>query len=275
MAPSGQLFCRSSFSFLNWAVMSLLVGLARCSCGTTHKPSTPVNPIQPSNPDAALWQPPVGARWQVVLNNPIKVEDDITLQPDVDIWVIDLFDNSASTIAALTAMGKKVVCYLSGGTVEEWRSDADQFDESDKGHELYDWDGERWLDTRSQKVRDIMATRIAMAKEKGCHAIDPDNVDVYDNDSGLDLNSDDSADYFKFLAEEAHGHGMSIGLKNSADIIQAVLPLAEFAINEQCAEYGECENWLPFINAGKPVFVIEYPEEAAGLPASDTYASEV
>ena len=33
---------------------------------------------------------------------------------------------------------------------------------------------------------------------------------------------------------------------------------AEEALNEQCFEYNECDTLLPFIDAGKPVFNVEY-----------------
>lgn len=50
-----------------------------------------------------------------------------------------------------------------------------------------------------------------------------------------------------------------MGLKNAGDIIPSVLPVVDFSVNEQCIEYGECETFHAFIDAGKPVFHIEYP----------------
>lgn len=35
-----------------------------------------------------------------------------------------------------------------------------------------------------------------------------------------------------------------------------------FSVNEQCVEYKECATFRPFIDAGKPVFHIEYPRDA-------------
>ena len=34
--------------------------------------------------------------------------------------------------------------------------------------------------------------------------------------------------------------------------------LYDFAINEQCAQYDECDALTPFIDAGKAVFHVEY-----------------
>jgi hypothetical protein len=41
-----------------------------------------------------------------------------------------------------------------------------------------------------------------------------------------------------------------------------VLPIVHFSVNEQCVQYSECDTFRPFIEAGKPVFHIEYPDGA-------------
>jgi hypothetical protein len=33
-----------------------------------------------------------------------------------------------------------------------------------------------WIQTKSTKVRQIMTNRIQLARQKGCDAIDPDNI---------------------------------------------------------------------------------------------------
>ena len=47
------------------------------------------------------------------------------------------------------------------------------------------WAGERWLDTRSTNVRDIMMARLDLAKSKKCDGVEPDNVDGYANKNGF------------------------------------------------------------------------------------------
>jgi hypothetical protein len=54
---------------------------------------------------------------------------------------------------------------------------------------------------------------------------------------------------------------MSMGLKNSEEILQQVLPYIDFAVNEECASTSNsdgCYAYDPLIRAGKPVFHIEY-----------------
>ncbi|KAK4941391.1 hypothetical protein LTR10_018660 [Elasticomyces elasticus] len=154
----------------------------------------------------------------------------------------------------------KVICYFSAGSYEPNRPDSSKFHKSDLGSELDGWPGEYWLNISSQNVRNIMLDRIKLAEQKGCDGIDPDSVDGYANDNGLDLTSADAVRYVQFLAEAAHEHNMSIGLKNAGGIIPNVINLMQWSVNEQCHAYDECSTFEPFIKQGKPVFHIEYPK---------------
>lgn len=127
----------------------------------------------------SLWQPSVADSWQIVLLKPIKIGDDAVVTPDVGIYDIDVYDNDAVTIQALQASGKKVICYFSAGSWENWRDDRDDFEKADLGKVMDGWPDERWVDVRSDNVRSIMKKRIEFAAGKGCDAIDPDNVDGF------------------------------------------------------------------------------------------------
>jgi hypothetical protein len=117
----------------------------------------------------------VGAKWQIILTGTPNT-DVPTLKPDVEVWDIDLEYASKSAIADLKSAGKIVICYFSSGTFEDWRLDANKFTSKDKGKDLPQWPGEKWLDLRSANVRNIMRTRMQSAASKGCDAIDPDNT---------------------------------------------------------------------------------------------------
>jgi hypothetical protein len=120
-----------------------------------------------------IWQPAVGAKWQIDISN-----DQLTpqgLQPsDAEIWDVDLFTTPASSIASYKAAGKKVICYFSAGTSEDWRPDFGSFTGADQGAGLPDWPGEKWLDLRSDNVWQVQQKRIEMAAQNGCDGIDPD-----------------------------------------------------------------------------------------------------
>ena len=66
------------------------------------------------------------------------------------------------------------------------------------------------------------------------------------------------ADYVNFLAGIAHSNNLAIGLKNALDLIPSVLPNIQFAVNEQCHAYGECDRYKSVTKAGLAVFNIEY-----------------
>jgi hypothetical protein len=208
---------------------------------------------------SSLWQPKFGSKWQIVLNSVI----DINKVPvdGAEIYDVDLFDTPKETIEGLKAKGKKVICYFSAGTSEDWREDYTAFQPSDKKSCMGDWEGERWLDVSQPNVFEIMKQRIALAHEKGCNAIDPDNLDGYSNEVGGELQgSEESAiAYMSKLAAEASKYGMSTGLKNAQSILPSVTPFIQFAVNEQCAAREECAStYQPLIQAQKPIFEIEY-----------------
>lgn len=203
--------------------------------------------------------------WQIVLSETLIVDGDKispsnTSEPGVSVYDIDMFLHQNLTVVQdLHDLNISVICYFSAGSYEPDRPDSWKFETNDKGKELDGWPGEYWLDLNSDNVRSIMTNRITIAANMGCDGIDPDNVDGYDNDNGLDLSEDDSVDFVRFLAQEASSRGMITGLKNAAAIIDNVIDVVSFSVNEQCVQYNECDNFIAFPENGKPVFHIEYP----------------
>ena len=177
---------------------------------------------------------------------------------DVDVYDIDLFDSNKSIIQELHNDGKKVICYFSGGSYENWRDDEKQFKVEVLGNDLDEWPGEKWLDIRSDTLHSIMESRFNLAKEKACDGVEVDNLDAYVNNSGFNLTADDQITYNKYIAVEAHKRGLSIGLKNDLDQIVELEPFYDFAVNEQCHEYNECDMLKPFTSNNKAVFNAEY-----------------
>ncbi|MBV1857681.1 MAG: endo alpha-1,4 polygalactosaminidase, partial [Nannocystaceae bacterium] len=98
-------------------------------------------------------------------------------------------------------------------------------------------------------------------------AVEPDNVDGYTNPTGFDLTADDQLDYNRWLATAAHDRGLSVGLKNDVDQVEALVDEFDWALNEECVTYEECETTSPFIEQGKAVFHVEYVDDTADGPA--------
>ncbi|WP_456382836.1 endo alpha-1,4 polygalactosaminidase [Hydrogenimonas sp.] len=216
-----------------------------------------------SGVDWPLWyRPDVNTTWQWQLSGRVN------LSYDVELYDIDLFDSEISLIDALHDAGRRVVCYFSAGSFEAWREDAGNFPPEVLGRALEGWEGERWLDIRSPEVRKIVERRLDLAVEKGCDGVEPDNVDGYTNETGFPLTYTDQLDYNRFLADEAHRRGLSIALKNDLEQIEDLRPWFDFALNESCHLYDECDRLKPFVDVGKPVFNAEYSRVYLSDPSS-------
>jgi len=224
----------------------------------------PVTPVAPTPPVAAnkpapasYWIPPANTSWDWQLATPIDPSADVMM------YDIDMFANDASVIASLHAQGRKVICYVSVGSWENWRPDAASFPATVRGSVYKGFPDERWLDIRAWNILGpIMTARFTLAKSKGCDGIEPDNVDGYDTtaheSSGFPLTYDDQIAYNTQIANLAHSLGMSIGLKNDINQAQALEPVFDWALSEECFQYNECSFFAPFTQAGKAVFEVEY-----------------
>lgn len=201
------------------------------------------------------YKPNTKTTWQWQLTG------EINSSYDVDLYDIDLFDNSKELIKLLQDDGKKVICYFSAGSYENWRPDKDLFTSEDYSIKLDGWAGERWLDIRRENVKTIMKKRLDLAVEKGCDGVEPDNVDGYTNNTGIDLKYDDQIEYNTFLSLEAHKRNLSIALKNDLDQVNDLVDLFDFSINEQCHQYNECDMLKPFTTNNKPIFNAEYADK--------------
>jgi len=207
-------------------------------------------------PDGQIWSPAPLTTWQWQLTGSIDTSY------DVQMYDIDLFDNTASTIATLHSQGKAVICYFST-QYEDWRPDASDWPSSILGHALDDWPGENYVDIRSPVLRDIMTARLDLAVSKGCDGVEPDNVDEYQNTNGLGITAADQLDFNKFMAAAAHDRGLSVGLKNDLDQVSQLQSYYDWALDEECNEFSECSSLDPFVKAGKAVFGVEYSGTAA------------
>lgn len=196
--------------------------------------------------------------------------------PEPDVYSIDGEMNPAETVAHLHGMGKKVICYIDAGVYETYRRDAYKFQaltpqiwgKPDKG-----WANSYWLDIRRiSELEPIMKARMKMCKDKGFDAIEPDEIDGWENDTGFAITYQDQLNYNKALARWAHELGMSIGQKG--DIIQTRDLVNDFdwTLNEECFQYHECTNpydptldrHFPglqlYVQQNKAVFIAEYKD---------------
>ena len=194
---------------------------------------------------ASTWQ------WQL--------QGELDTSYDVDVYDVDLFDTDPSMIAGLRADGRDRRLLLLGRFVRELAPRRRRRRAPKRSATRST--GSRTSDgstSATRSVRTVAEGRLDLAVEQGCDGVEPDNVDGYTNDTGFDLTSDDQLAFNRFLAEAAADRGLLIGLKNDLDQIADLVDVFDFAVNEQCHEFDECEVYAAFVDQDKPVFNAEY-----------------
>lgn len=201
----------------------------------------------------AKADPEFGATWDWQLTAPRD------LGVEVAVLGLDLFETSAEEVAALKARAVLPVCYISIGTLEDWRPDVAAFPAALLGKTLPDWPGERWLDLRHfSQLEEALRQRLQLCAAKGFLAVEPDNLDGFSNDSGFALTAGDTLYVLRWLRYETRQLGLKLALKNVPELAIEALPLVDFAILEQPFSEGFSSAFAAYPAAGKPVYAVEY-----------------
>jgi hypothetical protein len=242
-------------------VLILILALGLVACASNDFETAPVMKETVSMPEGTSptpandwWRPTAGLTWQWQLTGKL----DLDMQTDV----IDIdLDVGKSVVDHYHSKGTKVICYISVGSYENWRTDADQFPEEVLGKDYEGWSGEKWLDIRRiDLLAPIMLARLDECAAKGFDGVEPDNMEIWDNDTGFPLTYKDQLRYALWLAEEAHKRSLAIGQKNAPDQTKDLVGVYDFAITEDAFYYNWAEDMLPYIQANKPVFAAEYTD---------------
>lgn len=215
----------------------------------------------PGRPESALGGYGRASAWIPKAQSTFAVQYDGKLDLGVaaDAFDLDGFDTSAGTVEKLHAAKRHAVCYIDVGTWENWRPDAGKFPKSVLGKPDGGWPGERWLDIRQRSILEpIMRARFAICKRKGFDAVDPDNVDGYQNRTGFALTGAEQLAYDRWVARAVHAFGMSAAQKNDGSQIGKLDGSFDFAVIEQCYTYRFCASFAPYVSRGALVVDIEY-----------------
>jgi hypothetical protein len=222
--------------------------LACCSAGCNGGGASPGGDAGAST----WWAPLPGTSWQWQLTGTLDTSFDVAA------YDIDLFNTAPADIDALHAQQRRVVCYFDTA-YEPDRPDSSALDPY-RGNPVQGWPGQYWVDIRQPAVVAVMQARIALAQQKHCDAIEADDVDARSNNPGFPVTADDQQSFIKHLAADAHAHGLGYALKNDLDEVEVLLDSVDFAVNEECFQYNECDRLAPFISAHKAVFQVEYTD---------------
>ena len=222
-----------------------------------------------------------------------------------NIWDTDLFQDSnvagagiptgaSPVVKALHAAGKYSICYIEAGAYQAGFPDDADFAPADYGrrarrHQMQGYANEWWFDlagfahyvagrasTLSGAAVNIAAgldKRIGWCALEGQDAIEPDDLDGYTNDGatgakggGWGLTQADSAGFERWLAYDAHAHGLAAFQKNDPADAAADAPTWDGMIIEECNFYddpcsGSGGDATPYLKLGKPVLNAEYVQD--------------
>lgn len=193
-----------------------------------------------------------------------------------DLIILDASIQSAATIKKQKAQGKKVVCYISAGTIENWRPDAKEaLSTASLGKKYKGFEStEQWVNVLEwESVKPIMSARISEASSKGCDAVELDNLDCHDAATSCvpgaskDALKKKEIEYIKWLSNTAHSKGLAVGLKNVNGIVDDVLSYGDFAVEEgnPGSEFGK---FGKFTDQNKAVVSVQYNDQGGQVCAN-------
>ncbi|MEV6365540.1 endo alpha-1,4 polygalactosaminidase [Micromonospora musae] len=224
------------------ATLILLVPV--CACRVELTPPGAPTPWPAAS--ARHWQ------WQWQLTGP--VDPDV----DADVFLLDAARTTSAETAELRARDRRLVCQVHVASVRSDDPDADRFPESVQGA-AGRRPQSRWLDVRRwDALEPALADRFRLCRGKGFGAVALADADAYLYRSGFPLGFDDQLHFNRRLAALARHLDLSPGLMNDVPQLAALAPDFDFAVNEECVRLDQCEKLLPFVDAGKPVFHVEY-----------------
>jgi hypothetical protein len=228
--------------------------LVLAGCGSSAPFSPGTTSTQGSVPlTSSRWIPSAGESYQ------IQYDGKLDLSVDAQIYDLDMFDTKPSVVSKLHAMNRKVMCYISVGTWERYRSDAKEFPKSVLGNKDGHWKGERWLDIRQTSILEpIMAARLALCKKKGFDGVDPDNLDGYQNKTGFPLTYAEQLTYDTWVATQAHANGLTADQKGDNGQVKDLVKVYDFAVVEQCFAQGWCKQFTRYTDQNRLVVDVEY-----------------
>lgn len=227
----------------------LLIAVAACvSC--KKKQDKPI--------EESYYQPKIGDTFEWRLDS-IGLNE--VNQYTCNIIDIDAFSATKELIDAFHARGIKVIAYISVGTIESYRPDSNLLPPEIIGNIYPSWPDERFLNIREiEKIKPFITSRFDMIKEKGFDGIEPDNMDGYGEINGFELTLEDTRIFSEWMIEEAHKRGLSIGQKNTEELVPFLYKKFDWALTEDIFNSNTQNDYTQYISINKPVFCAEYTD---------------
>jgi len=198
------------------------------------------------------------------------------------IYDIDGIINPRSTVTALHAQGKHVVCYVEVGAAGNYYS-AGQEGVSTSYYQQLHAAGvfgkkvpgypEYYLNIQSAMTVSIIESMIdKQCAAKGFDAVETDIDEEYTDASGFPLTKAIEESYMTTLANYMHGLGLGWWIKNPDDTGDSyatdMYPLADAVLTEQCNQFSTCGALAAYVGH-KAVFNAEYRASPASFCPKD------
>jgi hypothetical protein len=239
------------------AAVTVAVGVGIGAADASARRQRPAVAPAPA-PSAAAWAPPpANAGFDYQIGEPYA--------PPAGVTVVSR-DHDASP-----APGLYNICYVNAFQAQAdanswWQANhPDLLLRDAKGKLVVDKDWNEILLDYSTAAKRAALTAVVggwidQCAVKGFRGLEPDNLDAYTRSRGL-LTEAQAVAYSASLISYAHGKGLAVGQKNTADLSTASARQAgfDFAVAEECADYSECQNYTA--TYGGHVLVIEYSQK--------------
>jgi hypothetical protein len=192
---------------------------------------------------------------------------------------------AVNAIHALQGGTGRAICYIDAGGAESFRPDFPAYQAFNDncggclfGRPIGGFRNEFWLNINNDRGQRTFILGQIGARLDRCVAdrfdgVEMDVVDAWSNRTGLTITPDTQLLFNTALANLAHSKGLTVALKNDVEQIPDLAPYFDYAINEQCFQYRECDYPPPglpdWTASGKAVFNVEYKK--LNCPQANTW----
>ena len=179
---------------------------------------------------------------------------------DVQMYDVDAFDTPRSLVRAMHARGIHVVCYISAGTWENWRPDAKRFPavgEGQAGRRVAGGEVARHPAPRPARPDHAGADGPLRAQGVRRRRV-RQRRRVHERRNRVRPDRRRPAPVQRVPREPGAPPRAVRVPEERPRSDPTLLPYFDAALNEQCFQYDECGKLRRFVEAGKPVFGVEY-----------------
>jgi hypothetical protein len=288
----------------SWLVaVSGIVTAPAAGAGTVRESLRAASSAAVPAASGSVWQPPADTDWMWELGKPLVTTNANLMGTGVTAWNgdtapgdnpalydIDAIENPASTVTQLHQLGDHVICYIEVGTAGNYYTAAQEGIPTtyyaqlkaagDLGRKLSDYP-EYFININAPSAVSIIKAMIdKQCAAKGFDGVETDLDETFGGNegaTGFTITGANEEHYLTTLSTYMHGLGLAWIAKNlddtqNASFVDAMEPLAQGIISEQCNQYRTCSYLEPFLTAGKWVGNAEYSLSQSKFCASDNSA---